>query len=289
MRSQADVPAPARPSDGADPRPTDSAGAQSGKGKVFLGKQKPKALCCSAQIHAGGEGGGQSRPFNVAGVGANALQNHGYVGRSVVPRLLGDWRLLVNSCRAWWRVAQCPCSLAYLITRATRGRAAGEGDAQIATGGALLGSLLGGALVGPAPASAAPPPPPQVPAFASAEARRAAGPRGEAWQQLTFPDNLGTIVYNQAGGSLGAHCMHNGHGLCRFNRVLSKRPIGVLIAWLQDGPRHASGADHKARELSYSHTERVAARQWFSGLEGAEECPAREADGSGEDEPDILR
>ena len=52
-----------------------------------------------------------------------------------------------------------------------------------------------------------------------------------------FNPDVGQLVLDMSGASLAAHCRGHGHGQCRLNRVLHKRPLGYLVAWLLDGLR----------------------------------------------------
>jgi hypothetical protein len=59
------------------------------------------------------------------------------------------------------------------------------------------------------------------------------GADANPWRTWNMPP-WGKLVLNEKGPtpSLAAHCFKHG-ALCRVNRVMSKRPLGYLVAWLQ--------------------------------------------------------
>jgi hypothetical protein len=147
----------------------------------------------------------------------------------------------------------------------------------------------GGAIV---PVDPAPVPP------ESADARthrvRQEGDQGEAWQIFHLPE-VGKLVFDPFSNSYGAHCNQPGHKQCRINRVVGKRPIGYLVAWLLDGERHATAAQHKSAKMErdvgqpLSVQKRMDARAWFCSLQNSEEFLVREPDApDGEMEPAKL-
>lgn len=80
----------------------------------------------------------------------------------------------------------------------------------------------------------------------------------------------GYIVLDAQRDSLGAHCSITCHGLCRANKVLSRTPLGYLVAWLQrphDDPSMRTRANHteiQRRLCSPAGYEaRAAGRQWL--------------------------
>jgi hypothetical protein len=100
---------------------------------------------------------------------------------------------------------------------------------------------------------------------------------------------FGEIRYNMAQENMSAVCKDVRHGKdCRRvrtchgpSRVNVKnsgqgRPIGILVAWLMEGHRHADCAAHKAAMAEITHEMRVAARLVFSDLPGSAEMASLE-------------
>jgi hypothetical protein len=116
-----------------------------------------------------------------------------------------------------------------------------------------------------------------------------------------FPvGSYGKLVYDQAHKSYGAHCDCITHTKpCRANRVLSKLPIGYLVAWLIAGheDKYKTNFDHQmlktsidlGEPLNLEHRER--ARKWFATLPGAAAVLAKESEFRKIGDPDepILR
>jgi hypothetical protein len=69
---------------------------------------------------------------------------------------------------------------------------------------------------------------------------------GRPWHQWQIA-GWGSLVYDESGDSMGAHCNVPGHGICRANKVLKRHGLGYLTAWLRAG--HRAGVvtrlDHK--------------------------------------------
>lgn len=112
---------------------------------------------------------------------------------------------------------------------------------------------------------------------------RLEGAEGAPWSVFLLPEGIGKIVHDPYSNSYAAHCLGRDHGPhCRINRVCRKRPVGYLVAWLLDEERHRTASEHKAARLdrsessSVSYEKRVAARSWFSTLEGSNVVLARE-------------
>ena len=106
------------------------------------------------------------------------------------------------------------------------------------------------------------------------EQARLHGEDGDAWERFILPDGWGRLVLDPFANSLGAHCGNREHQLCRTNRVLGKRPVGYLVAWLlQCGCPTAT--DHKDIKLDHqadgplSHAKRLQAQLRFQSLPGA--------------------
>ena len=56
---------------------------------------------------------------------------------------------------------------------------------------------------------------------------------GLPWDYWPVGD-IGRITYDRKSDSLNAHCRGQGHGsTCRFNRAVSKDPMGALLRWLE--------------------------------------------------------
>ena len=104
---------------------------------------------------------------------------------------------------------------------------------------------------------------------AAAPPQRAALPK-QGYERYVLEDT-GTIVYDVAAGNLTAYCRCN-HGMCRLSRVLWKRPIGFLVAWLLDGHNHATQEQHRAAKRAVGEGEamdfqhRQGARELVRGL-----------------------
>ena len=105
---------------------------------------------------------------------------------------------------------------------------------------------------------------------AAAPPRRAARPK-QGYEKYEL-EGVGNLVYDVAAGHLTAHCRYCDHGVCRLSRVLRKRPIGFLVAWLLDGHSHATQQEHLAAKravgegeaLDFEH--RQDARELVRGL-----------------------
>ena len=53
--------------------------------------------------------------------------------------------------------------------------------------------------------------------------------------------------------------------VCRMNRKHAKRPLGLLVAWLQQGVFWESHETHLAGRVCISYEERVVGRAWLKG------------------------
>ena len=79
-------------------------------------------------------------------------------------------------------------------------------------------------------------------------------------------------MLNSAANSLAAYCRGHGHGQCKVNRVLRKRPVGYLVAWLLDGCNHASKEQHiasrhcRGEDSALSYERRRDARDLINGM-----------------------
>ena len=123
------------------------------------------------------------------------------------------------------------------------------------------------------------------------------GERPQTWEVFQV-EHYGKLVYDKSRKSYGAHCdcLHHKKP-CRANRVLSKLPIGYLIAWLLAG-EDPECRDHEATkkqigdEEPLSFERRLDARNWFSTLPGSNLVLDKEAEfrSAGDpDEPEILK
>ncbi len=141
-------------------------------------------------------------------------------------------------------------------------------------------------MVGDGAGSAEPPPH----AKAKAKAKAKAGPRGHDWRKFEV-EKLGQIVWDPYEFSYAAHCKTHGPG-CRINRVVSKKPLGYLPAWLQAQtlPEYGTTELHMAARLDRSDNSpvsfhhRVEAREWLKTIPGSADLFAREP-GGGDEEP----
>lgn len=114
------------------------------------------------------------------------------------------------------------------------------------------------------------------------------GDDGAPWEAIAFSE--GKLVFDPYRLSYGAHCKE--HRGCKINRVLSKRPVGYLVAWLVASDQYGTEAEHKAaKSLSgpgqpLSLQCRQDARSYFASLPGAQAWLDREGPPKdGEDEP----
>lgn len=108
----------------------------------------------------------------------------------------------------------------------------------------------------------------------------------------------GDLRFNQR-GFLRAHCDnpdHTVHGPCTRQRQVTKgrrgagRPIGSLIAWLQDSDRCKTRAEHIAQPAQ-SFARRKQARELFASWTGAAQMLAKERprfEWEAQDEPDEI-
>lgn len=85
----------------------------------------------------------------------------------------------------------------------------------------------------------------------------------------------GEIRYNQSGFMRAMCARHSipGFACSRQRTTLGSsggrgRPIGELVAWLQDGQNFDNPADH-GRSAGKSYQERLDARRWFYTLDGS--------------------
>lgn len=93
----------------------------------------------------------------------------------------------------------------------------------------------------PAERPASPPAPPRPPVGgAPANALRpvpARAPRGKQdglpWRHWPVGAGDGLLCLDEARLSMGAHCLHPGHSLCRADKVLARCGLGFLMAWIQ--------------------------------------------------------
>ena len=107
----------------------------------------------------------------------------------------------------------------------------------------------GGSPAGDIPdiASGGAPPPPAAPA--EPRPARRGGPRGASWPNRPVEGTGGgRIVHNVEAASSAAHCDVHG-SLCRINRVIAKRPMGYLLAWLAATDKFTSRQAHMAARL----------------------------------------
>lgn len=81
-------------------------------------------------------------------------------------------------------------------------------------------------------------------------------PPGEPWQRGVVRNShgafVGFLVYDVTGRKFDAHCgcrSHRGLPKCHIHRVISKRPLGYLIAWLIAGREEQSRGEHFAMRL----------------------------------------
>ena len=85
---------------------------------------------------------------------------------------------------------------------------------------------------------------------------RRVAPRVNVNPVYEVPPGPGTLVFNMVASSLDAHCRQPGHGDgCRLNRTVKAgrkangsqgRPVGLLMAWLEDAANHPTRAAHLA-------------------------------------------
>lgn len=117
---------------------------------------------------------------------------------------------------------------------------------------------------------------------------------GNPWPTFDVP-GMGKLVFDEVARSFGAHCSL--HPTCRVNRVVAKRPIGYLVAWLRDGTRHTSRAGHFAARMeradgqALSLANRQAARNFalsLPSLSGALELEAPAPQGGPLEPLDLL-
>ena len=94
---------------------------------------------------------------------------------------------------------------------------------------------------------------------------------------------FGYITWDEEHGSLGAHCVYCGHGLCRANKQLDRKPLGYLVAWLMSAHRDADPCvydravigrqSHKHMQVNlcsrHGHARRQFARDWLCAIPGA--------------------
>ena len=92
---------------------------------------------------------------------------------------------------------------------------------------------------------------------------------------------------------MAAHCECKGHDNCRLNAVLSKKPLGLLLAWLSHGVRHTETIKCRGNHMKIRATlgpeqglaARRAARAWLQDQEGPAWDWLRLLGGEGVEEP----
>jgi hypothetical protein len=106
---------------------------------------------------------------------------------------------------------------------------------------------------------------------------RQGGQRGERFETFEVP-GFGELRFNQAQRTIIAVCSCAQHAPdCRKSRTVVEsllgarmgqgRPVGLLVAWLMDGPDHQDKASHNHRSVqSLTHDQRIAARSHFTQL-----------------------
>lgn len=110
-------------------------------------------------------------------------------------------------------------------------------------------------------------------------------PRGAGEVEVVFLVLGGTLAYYSKRNRFYAYCQEASHGKsCRLERTAHAgkrkgqgRPVGLLMAWLQDGARHANQKDHVNSARGLGHAQRVAGRQHFETLASARELLMHEA------------
>ena len=127
------------------------------------------------------------------------------------------------------------------------------------------------------------------PAHAILPAERAA--RGSSFPRWSTP--WGDLVYWEQKQSMAAHCECKGHDNCRLNAVLSKKPLGLLLAWLSHGVRHTETIKCRGNHMKIRATlgpeqglaARRAARAWLQDQEGPAWDWLRSLEGEHVEEP----
>jgi len=113
---------------------------------------------------------------------------------------------------------------------------------------------LPGAPAPPVPAPGGPAPLPDAPVPGGGGGGGGHGDGvGGPWDAVKIP-GVGKFVLDVTGTNpaIGCHCAAHG---CRFNRVVSKMPVGACMAWLEDqwNPNHhGSGVEHMKARLDRS-------------------------------------
>lgn len=119
---------------------------------------------------------------------------------------------------------------------------------------------------------------------------RREGQAGDPWNHISFPG--GKLVFDPFRMSYGAHCP--AHPSCRVNRVVSKRPIGFLVAWLSAADSYADAKAHRQAKTRSAPGEPVCLERrqlchdYFKELPGSAEWLAREPPCDGQEEPDRI-
>ena len=113
-----------------------------------------------------------------------------------------------------------------------------------------------------------------------------------------FPDVLqvgtwGELRFYRKTNNIVAHCSKHIEQDCRRSRTMvansarpgQGRPIGLLVAWLQDPDCHEQG-----RAATHSRADRKAAREFYNSLPNAKEfgCHERQREQGECDEPDVI-
>lgn len=158
------------------------------------------------------------------------------------------------------------------------------------------------------PPEAIPAVPPNVPPPLAVVCVRAAPASGRMERQVLDQFDIevyGLIKIDRKLRSLNAHCMcqgpapwpdhRSGHALtpCRMNRVASKRPLGLLVAWLRKNA-HPSVTDrrsHVAQVPLITKEDRDQCREWLRVQPSLAEVLAFEAEACGVDvvdEPEYI-
>ncbi len=177
------------------------------------------------------------------------------------------------------------------------GEGAESGEEDLGAGGALAPALVPPAgdqphPVGPAAAGGAPPFPPPPAEYAGGHGGRGAGP---GLKRFALPGMRSDLRLDRTKNTVSAHCIGNGHGSCRMERVMhhayrtgtgaSGRPLGTLVAWLRRGSDCRNRPTHKATQPALTLEERREARTWAMGVPSLQELfdmerPQRENEGS---------
>jgi len=90
-------------------------------------------------------------------------------------------------------------------------------------------------------------------------------------ERITLPNGLGELRFYHKTGLLAAACAEHAYDDCRRSSTTrpkargSGRPIGHLVAWLQQQCNYDSQTTH-VHTCRPSHSQRVAARTFFSSL-----------------------